>query len=162
MKVLSSGIDVVGEPQADLRRTAGYLHPNSALTGTEAILLVDDEPMMRGVLGTALERYGYSVLAAHDGERAMEVASAYGAPIHLVLSDVVMPRLNGCALITALRRWYPSIGVLLMSGLPEGGDAALQIDDDLTFFIQKPFTMDALAAAVRSALEWRPNHGPAE
>src|SRR2546423_15221109 len=153
MKVLSSGIDIIGKKQPDLRRSAGYLHPNETLTGTEAILLVDDDPMMRGLLGAALERYGYFVLTAHDGEKAMEVAGAYGAPIHLVLSDVVMPKLNGCALITELRRWYPSIGVLLMSGLSEGGNAALVIDDDLTFFIQKPFSMDALAAAVRPAIE---------
>ena len=165
MKVLSSGVDVaveldsdVGESGEPLRTTRPHLV--AEYTGTETILLVDDERVIRNLLTVALERYGYRVLAANDGEHAIEVAAAHGAPIHLLLSDVVMPRLDGCALSAELRRWYPSVGVLLMSGFPDGMHSALDIDDDLTFFIRKPFSMDALAAAVRSSLDWRPKHTP--
>ena len=114
--------------------------------------------MIRDFLTFALERYGYNVLVATDGEDAIELAESYQAPIHLVLSDVVMPRLDGCRLCADLRRWYPSIGVLLMSGFPDGEMAALDFEDELTFFIRKPFSTNELVAAARAALDWRPLH----
>ena len=140
-------------------RTSGEEHHPHFIpeyTGNETVLLVDDEPMIRDFITFALVRYGYTVLVARDGEDAMEVANRYGAPIHLVLSDVVMPRLDGCSLCTDLRRWFPGIGILLMSGFPDGELAALDLEDELTFFIRKPFGIDELAAAVRAALDWRP------
>ena|ERR1043166_1872558 len=153
MKVLSSGV----EPEPD---AASRPRVDQSLIGTETILLVEDDSMMRELLTSALERFGYSVIAARDGEAAIEVASRYAAPIHVVLADVVMPRMNGCDLARELRRWYPSIGVLLMSGFPDGAAAAQALDAELAFFIEKPFSMSALAAAVRSAAEWRPRHAP--
>jgi two-component system, cell cycle sensor histidine kinase and response regulator CckA len=98
------------------------------------------------------------VLIAKDGEDAIELADSYKAPIHLVLSDVVMPELDRCRLCADLRRWYPSIGVLLMSGFPDGEMAALDFEDELTFFIRKPFSTNELVAAARAALDWRPIH----
>src|SRR3954471_17531385 len=154
MKVLSSGLsasDSNARPATQI---------DALLTGTETILLVEDDSMMRELLTLALERFGYAVVAAQDGEAAIDVASQYGAPIHVVLTDVIMPRMNGCDLAHELRRWYPSIGVLLMSGLPDGAAAALALDTEMAFFIQKPFSMHALAAAIRSAVEWRPHHSP--
>jgi two-component system cell cycle sensor histidine kinase/response regulator CckA len=159
VKVLSSGVSETDDQPIDLN-AAPPRRLNPIYAGTETILLVDDEPMMRKLLKMALEAYGYTVLPAIDGESAIDVASAHAAPVHLVLSDVVMPRLDGRQLMMELRRWFPTIGVLLMSGLPEGQLAALSAPDELTFFIQKPFSMDALGAAVRSAIEWRPNHTP--
>jgi two-component system, cell cycle sensor histidine kinase and response regulator CckA len=128
--------------------------------GTETILLVDDEPMVRHFLSFVLTRYGYSVLEAENGEDALDLAGSHGAPVHLLLTDVVMPKLNGCELAGLLRRWYPGIGLLLMSGFADGEFAALNLGDDMAFFIRKPFGMRELAAAVRSALDWRPNHSP--
>ena len=161
MKVL---IPEVTAPQDDraARHSGELVHPQliPQYKGTETILLVDDEPMLRDLLTFALERYGYNVLVAKDGEDAIELADSYKAPIHLVLSDVVMPRLDGCQLCANLRRWYPSIGVLLMSGFPDGQMAALNFEDELTFFIRKPFGTDELAAAARAALDWRPIHRP--
>jgi len=154
MKVLSSGVYALDDdPEPST-------HIDDGLTGTETILLVEDDQMMRDLLRAALERFGYVVVAAQDGEAAIEVASQYGAPIHLVLADVVMPRMNGCDLARELRRWYPSIGVLLMSGFPDGATAARALETELAFFIEKPFSMQALAAAIRSAAEWRPRHAP--
>jgi two-component system, cell cycle sensor histidine kinase and response regulator CckA len=129
-----------------------------AFLGTETILLVDDEPMVRHLLSFVLNRYGYSVLEAEDGEDALDLAGSHGAPIHLLLADVVMPKLDGCALSDNLRRWYPSVGVLLMSGFSEGESAALNLDNEMAFFIRKPFALNDFMAAVRSALDWRPNH----
>jgi two-component system cell cycle sensor histidine kinase/response regulator CckA len=130
--------------------------------GNETLLLVDDEPMIRGLMAFALERYGYRVLVAGDGEDAIRLADSYKAPIHLVLSDVVMPNGSGCNLCRDLRRWYPGIGVLLMSGNPDGEMAALDLDDEFSFFLRKPFGIDQLAASVRAALDWRPMHHPPE
>jgi DNA-binding NtrC family response regulator len=165
MKVLSSGVDVPADDASDDWESSRPLrvsrpHLVADFAGTETILLVDDERVIRNLLTVALERYGYRVLAATDGEHAIEVAAAHQAPIHLLLSDVVMPRLDGRTLSAELRRWYPSVGVLLMSGYPDGMHLALDIEDDLTFFIRKPFSVDALAAAVRSAVDWRPGHSP--
>jgi two-component system cell cycle sensor histidine kinase/response regulator CckA len=165
MKVLSSGVDVALDAGFDEWQSSQPLRASrprlvAGYTGTETILLVDDERVIRNLLTVAMERYGYRVLAATDGENAIEVAAEHRAPIHLLLSDVVMPRLDGCALSAELRRWYPSVGVLLMSGFPDGMHSALDISDDLTFFIRKPFSMDALAAAVRSSIDWRPKHAP--
>jgi two-component system, cell cycle sensor histidine kinase and response regulator CckA len=143
-------------------RVSGGTHPViiPEYIGTETILLVDDEPMVRHFLSFVLNRYGYAILEAENGEDALDMAGSHGAPIHLLLSDVVMPKLNGCELSAHLRRWYPSIGVLLMSGFSDGETAALELDTDMAFFLRKPFGMEELAAAVRSALDWRPNHAP--
>src|ERR1051325_10955659 len=150
MKVLSSGIE------ADV----GSSPRNPVLAGTETILLVEDDAMIPDLLSAAIESYGYAALAAEDGEAAIDVAAAHAAPIHLVISDVIMPRMDGRQLVERLRRWYPSIGVLLMSGYELVAKTALDVENDLTFFIQKPFSIEALAAAVRSAIEWRPRHRP--
>lgn len=159
MKVLNPEVDAL--PGVRRTRHSGEeVHPHliPQYQGTETILLVDDEPMLRDLLTFALEQYGYNVLVAQDGEDAIELANVYQAPIHLVLSDVVMPKLDGCRLCADLRRWYPGIGVLLMSGFPDGELAALNSEDELTFFIRKPFGIEELAAAVRAALDWRPLH----
>jgi Response regulator containing CheY-like receiver, AAA-type ATPase, and DNA-binding domains len=157
MKVLTPQVEVVTGGRA-ARVSGEVVHPHliPEYSGNETILLVDDKPMFRDLLTFALERYGYTVLVAVDGEDAIQLADSYKAPIHLVLSEVVMPKLDGCTLCSALRRWYPSIGVLLMSENPDGELAALNLKDDLTFFIRKPFGADELAAAVRVALDWRP------
>jgi two-component system, cell cycle sensor histidine kinase and response regulator CckA len=145
------------------RTTPGELRlPNliPAYVGNETLLLVEDEPMIREILSFALERYGYHVLIAKDGEDAERIADEYAAPIHIVLSDVVMPRRDGVSLCHEMRRWFPGIGVLLMSGYPDGEVAALALEDDHAFFIRKPFGIEQLVAAVRAALDRRPKHHP--
>jgi two-component system cell cycle sensor histidine kinase/response regulator CckA len=124
--------------------------------GNETVLLAEDDPMLRKLLSRVLERYGYNVLVATDGASAIRLVSEYMAPIHLVLTDVVMPNRDGPSLTRDLRRWYPAMGVLLMSGRPEGESEAKLVKGDSTFFIGKPFTMEQLLAAVRAAIDWRP------
>jgi CheY-like chemotaxis protein len=128
--------------------------------GTETILIADDDPMVRDFLRLALARCGYAIAAAANGPEAMAIASSYQAPIHLVIADIVMPGMDGRELCADLRRWFPSIGVLLMSGYVVGERTALGASDDLTFFIRKPFGLEEMAAAVRTALDWRPQHEP--
>jgi len=147
MKVLWSGFESAESEAADSTK--------AELRGTETILLVEDERMIRDLLAAALANFGYRVLAAEDGEAAIGMAGKYGAPIHLILSDVVMPRMSGVELATSVRRWYPGVQVLLMSGFPEGSAAVYSLSDEPVFFIRKPFTIRALAAAVRSALDSR-------
>jgi two-component system, cell cycle sensor histidine kinase and response regulator CckA len=159
MKILAPDVD--GDPKAHpVRHSGESAHPHliPAYRGNETILLVDDESMLRDLLALALEQYGYNVLMAADGEDAIELADRYRAPIHLVLSDVVMPRLDGTRLCADLRRWYPGIGVLLMSGFADGELLALKLEGERTFFIRKPFSINELVAAVRAALDWRPVH----
>jgi DNA-binding response OmpR family regulator len=153
MKVFSSGINVSDDDRE-------LLPENDELQGSETVLVVEDEPVIRNLIATTLRQFGYQLIVAEDGEAAIELASKYGAPIHLVIADVRMPRMNGVELVTALRRWFPSIGVLLMSGYRDETNAAMGVEGLQIYFIAKPFTMRALAAATRSAIEWRPNHQP--
>ena len=121
--------------------------------GNETILVVDDDIMSRELLAIAMRTYGYAVLEAVDGEDAITQIERYGAPIHLVITDIVMPNLGGVALSDMVRRWYPSSRVLFMSGYEHGEMAALARQDERTSFIAKPFHVKQLAAAVRRLLD---------
>jgi DNA-binding response OmpR family regulator len=150
MKIFPSGLD--GPDEDD------YPEPDDgALNGNETVLLVEDESLLRYLIATTLQRFGYRVLDAADGEEAIQIASTHSAPIHLVISDIVMPRMNGIELVLALRRWFPGTGVLFMSGFSEGTHVAMAAELTGSHFIAKPFTMRALIVATRSALEWRPH-----
>jgi two-component system cell cycle sensor histidine kinase/response regulator CckA len=89
------------------------------LLGRETILLVEDEQVLRNQLAEALRELGYIILEARNGYDALSVLDAHGAPVHLVLSDVVMPEMNGTALVAQLREWYPNLRVLFITGYSE-------------------------------------------
>jgi signal transduction histidine kinase/CheY-like chemotaxis protein len=124
----------------------------SRLRGSETVLLVEDDPGVRSLMRTGLERYGYSVLAAADGDEAVRVARQHGRPIDLVVTDVLMPGSTGPQTVARLRERDPSLAALFISGytadaLPHEatiGEAA---------FLQKPFTPALLAARMRSILD---------
>jgi PAS domain S-box-containing protein len=119
--------------------------------GTETVLLCEDEPDLRELTREVLEEYGYRVLEARDGEDALEVAAAHEGPIDLLLTDVVMPRMNGGELATRLLA-DRSVRVLYMSGYTE--TTMLQgTRVPGTGFLQKPFSPAALARAVREVLD---------
>ena len=123
-----------------------------ATQGTEVVLVVDDEEAVRGPISRMLRHLGYFVLEASNGENALHVMQEYHSPIHLVVSDVRMPEMEGTELVEMLRSWYPSIRVLLISGVPQHGLAeAGQIEG--SDFLGKPFTMEELAAKVRALLD---------
>ncbi|MHB8868656.1 MAG: hybrid sensor histidine kinase/response regulator [Thermoleophilia bacterium] len=121
--------------------------------GTETILIVEDQDRVRHVASQALRRYGYHTLEASSGDNALEVAAAQEGPIHLLLTDVVMPGMNGPELASRLRDAYPGVAVLFMSGYAGevlGRDGTLDADVEL---IMKPFSVRDLATRIRRALD---------
>ncbi len=127
--------------------------------GTETVLLVEDEDLVRRLVHSVLESYGYQVLLARDGDEALRIAGEYAGTIHLLLTDVVMPgSLNGRALAEKLTEWLPDLSVLYMSGYTDDAVVRGGVEGPSTHFIQKPFTPDELAAKVRAVLDagpWR-------
>jgi len=125
------------------------------IVGDENLLLVEDDPSVRVVLKEYLEDQGYSVLTADDGEDGLEVARRSGSSVDLVLSDVVMPRMNGIELARALRRETPEIKVLLISGHTK--DRKRVVEESLSCascsFLQKPFTPQTLVTKIRELLD---------
>jgi CheY-like chemotaxis protein len=123
--------------------------------GSETVLVVEDEPQVRRLARRALERRGYTVLEAADGAEALAVSDARHAPIHLVLADAVLPEQGGRQVVDALRARRPEIAVVFMSGSAEDAVLRQHVASARTPFVQKPFTADQLAAAVRAALDAR-------
>ncbi len=120
--------------------------------GSETILLAEDEREVREVVSAFLQEAGYSVIEAGDGEEAMRAAEEYDGPIHLLLTDVVMPRLSGRELAQRLLAERPATRILYMSGYTD--DAVLRhgVLESEAAFLQKPFTADILQRKVREVL----------
>jgi CheY-like chemotaxis protein len=123
------------------------------LSGNETILIVEDEPMILDMAVTMLEFQGYTVLAATTASEALRLAQETTGDIHLVLTDVVMPELNGRELFESLRALRPHLRCLYMSGYPANIIAPHGMLDEGVHFIQKPFSVNDLGAKVRLALE---------
>jgi len=125
----------------------------TVMHGAETILVVEDEQSVRDLLLRSLARYGYTLLAARDGEDGLRVAQEYSGAIDLVLTDVVMPRMGGPELVAALRVRLPALRALFMSGYTD--DAVVRhglLEADVAF-IQKPCTPQELARKIRSVLD---------
>jgi two-component system, cell cycle sensor histidine kinase and response regulator CckA len=120
--------------------------------GKETILVVEDQPEVRTIAIAALQRFGYTVLSAVNGEEALSIASGFLGRIDLLLTDVVMPGMNGRELTSRLRVERPDIRVLLMSGYTETAMADLTDFNAEVGYVQKPFTPETLAEKVREAL----------
>jgi len=118
----------------------------------ETILLVDDEAGIRNMFAAVLRRAGYNVVAARNGSDAIDAIRAQTVPVRLVISDIVMPKLGGRELFEMLRRGYPELPILLISGYPDGAFAAADIVDAETGFLPKPFGAEVLLARVREML----------
>ncbi len=126
--------------------------------GSETILVIEDEPAVRALVRRTLERQGYRVLDAADGIEALQLAVDHPADIHLVLSDVVMPRLNGPEALSRLRQARPGIRCLLMSGYAADTLSTESLQRDGLRMIEKPFSPNALVEAVRDLLDDRGEH----
>ena len=121
--------------------------------GTETVLVVEDAASVRSVMRQVLERYGYAVLEAPDGETALQLAAKHHGPIHLLLTDVVMPGVSGRQLADRLLRLRPGIKVLYASGYTDDAIIHHGILEPGIAYLQKPFTRDALALKVRAVLD---------
>jgi signal transduction histidine kinase len=121
--------------------------------GNETILLVEDDPEVRTLTRLILHGQGYTLLEAVNGQEALLLFSRYSGPIHLVLTDVIMPGLNGKALIQQLRQTQPQIKILFMSGYTDNVIAQHGVLDPGLAFLQKPFSPAILARKVREVLD---------
>jgi PAS domain S-box-containing protein len=127
-----------------------------ATGGTETVLLVEDEESLRELIGEILEANGYEVLVAEDPAKAIEAAERHQGVIHLLLTDVVMPGMNGRELALRVKERRPAIRVLYMSGYTEDTIAHRGVLETGALLISKPFTQDALTRKLREALGPRP------
>jgi two-component system, cell cycle sensor histidine kinase and response regulator CckA len=126
--------------------------PPSALLGSEVILVVEDEAEVRNLTAMSLRRLGYFVLEAKHGEDALTVLHEYHGPVHLVVTDMVMPTMGGAELIRMLHGWYPEVNVLFVSAYSRE-----LIENKGVFFpgaryLAKPFLPSTLAATVKEML----------
>jgi CheY-like chemotaxis protein len=122
--------------------------------GSETILAVEDEEKVRKLAVQILKSQGYTVLEASHGEEAMKVAKEHGGDgIHLLLTDVVMPGMSGSELAKSLGLLLPKMKVLYMSGYTDNAIVHHGVLEEGVNYIQKPFTVDALARKVREVLD---------
>ncbi len=127
--------------------------PAPEVRGSETILLVEDEPAILRTTTLILERQGYTVLAASTPGEAIRLAREHAGDIHLLMTDVIMPEMNGRDLAKLLLSLYPHLRRLFMSGHPGDVVARHGVLDEGPHFIQKPFSMKGLAAKVRETLD---------
>ena len=127
--------------------------PKTAARGSETILLVEDEDAVRSLTCRILEKQGYRVLTAEDGRAAMDIATREEGRIDLVLTDIVMPGLNGRGLVEKLSGIRPAIKSLYMSGYTDDDIVRRGFVEPSRSFLQKPFTSEVLIQTVRKVLD---------
>jgi PAS domain S-box-containing protein len=142
---------------ADLRGDPAT--PDAAPHGSETVLLVEDEPEVRGLARDILHQQGYTVLEAADGDEALELGRDHAGPIHLLVTDVVMPQMGGRELAARLQAGRHEIKVLYVSGYTDDAILHQGVSETGTAFLPKPFTASALAHKVREVLDAAPAGG---
>lgn len=125
----------------------------TGFSGAETILLVEDEDAVRSFVIEVLESSGYTVLEASNGPDASALCRDHAGPIHLLISDVIMPKMGGAELKNRIVEMVPGIKVLFISGYTDDSIADRGIDDPNVAFLEKPFTPDALIRKVRDVLD---------
>jgi PAS domain S-box-containing protein len=141
-----------------LRRSEGVAAPDAAgetagvLAGTGTVLLVEDEEQVRELARRVLERAGYTVLTAIDAESAAAVADRHPGHIHLLVTDMVLPRVSGRELAARLGIHRPAIKVLYVSGTSDDAIARHRMLEPGTEFLEKPFSLDGLLRKVQQVL----------
>ncbi|TLY18242.1 MAG: response regulator [Nitrospirae bacterium] len=127
--------------------------PTSIPHGSETVLIAEDEPGVLTLVCETLRTHGYTVLEARNGKEALAISQRYQGPIHLLLTDVVMPQMNGREVSERLLVTRPDVKVLYMSGYTD--DAVLRhgVVANGVDFLPKPFTAGAVASTVRKMLD---------
>ena len=120
--------------------------------GSETVLLVEDENSVKKMVREILSKLGYAVLVAGDGQAALEVCGSHPQPIHLMVTDVVMPGIAGPDLARAVRILRPETRIMFMSGYTENSMLAHELIEPEANFLQKPFTPEEFARRVREVL----------
>jgi CheY-like chemotaxis protein len=133
------------------RETATGIH--SSIHGTETILLVEDESSIRTLARKALESAGYRVVEAKSGPDALELVRGSGDPIHLLLTDLVMPAMAGSELASRLLESRPELRILYVSGYTDDSVVRHGLLDHRHHFLPKPFTPQVLRRKVREVLD---------
>jgi len=144
-------------PQVE-RRSVGAKTPSQILApprGTETILIAEDEASVRALTSMILTECGYQVLEAADGDAAVRLAAGHVGPIHLLVTDVVMPGASGRATAERLTKQYPTMRVIYVSGYTDDAVIRHGVLREGVSFLQKPFTAAALARKVRDVLDSR-------
>ena len=121
--------------------------------GSETILVVEDEDLVRQVVREALRSFGYTVLETGDAEEGARICKSHAGPIHLLMTDVIMPKMNGRALAKRLTLQRPDLKVLYMSGYTDSAIVQHGVLEPGVSFLQKPFALTALARKVRDVLD---------
>jgi PAS domain S-box-containing protein len=135
-------------------KTGEYkVFPKEQARGSETILLVEDEEAVRGLASRILEKQGYRVIPAQHGREAMDIAASEEGHIDLVLTDIVMPGMNGRGLVERLAGIRPRIKSLYMSGYTDDDIVRRGFIEPSKVFLQKPFTSEALLQSVRKVLD---------
>ena len=142
-------------PRVDdpLESIAGSQQDVATVGGTETVLLVEDEEPVRELMRTFLRKNGYTVLEAKNGLDALRVAEHHGGTIHLLVTDMVMPKMGGWELADRLAVQRPGLKALYLSGYSEHITAANANRGRRGAFVQKPFAMDVFGRRVREVLE---------
>jgi len=128
-------------------------------TGTETILLVDDEAVIREVGGLMLAKLGYRVMTAADGKSALGIYAREDSKIDLVVLDIIMPDMGGRQVYEALKAMDPDVSILLSSGYSIDGEANELIKQGCKGFIQKPFNLNELSTKIRMVFDSAPRAG---
>ncbi len=144
-------------PAPSATPTAAPVAPAQPTGGTETVLLVEDEPGVRNLARRALQRFGYTVLEAGDGDAALGVARGMADPIALLLTDIVMPGMSGRDLALQLARERPAMRVLYTSGYPDTAGLTEEVEEAAVAYLSKPYTPEELARKVREVLDGPPS-----
>ena len=140
-------------PRVDERPAAPLSAEAGAGSGTETVLLVEDETALRTLTCRILSSAGYTVLEAESGDEALAVLARYEGPVHLVFTDVVMPGMNGRDLARRVADLRPGVKVLYASGYTDDAIFRHGVLDDGSRFISKPFAPGELRRKIREILD---------
>ena len=128
------------------------------VTGAGVVLLAEDDPSVRRLVSTELERRGFTVIVAEDGRAALEAFTTHNDRVDLIVTDVVMPRMNGADLAKAAEKIRPGVKILFISGHPERAGVGLD-PAGVTNLLMKPFTADTLATRIKQLIADQPAAG---